>query len=139
MVECRRSSSGRSSQYILTLAGTELEPVIHAIGVWGQRWVRSRMDAQDLDASFLMWDIRRNIRTEHLPSKRTVVYFEFGDAKKGMKCWWLVAENGEVDLRLEDPGHEVDLAVFSDLRCFTQNWMGDISLAAARSAGRVKL
>ena len=139
IIERHSGSNGRSNEYRLTPAGTELEPVIQAVGVWGQRWVRSRMDKMDLDASFLMWDIRRNIRTAKLPAKRTVVYFEFKDAKKGMNRWWLVVENSEVDLCLEDPGHDIDLLVITDLRCLTRIWMGDIDLATARAAGSVKL
>jgi DNA-binding HxlR family transcriptional regulator len=139
IVECRRGKDGRSSDYSLSMAGAELQPLIRAVGVWGQRWVRNRMTEQDLDAGLLMWDIHRNIQTGQLPAKRTVVHFEFADAKKGMKHWWLVVENGEVDLCLEDPGYEVDLAVSSDLQSFTRIWMGDISLASARASGKVKL
>jgi len=139
IVACSRGADGRSSEYTLKLAGSELEPVIQAFGIWGQRWVRDRMNEEDLDAGLLMWDIHRNIRTEALPGNRIVVYFEFTDAKKGMKRWWLVIENGEVDLCLKDPGHDIDLAVFTDLHCFTRIWMGDVSLAAARSSGKVRL
>jgi len=139
IIECRRGADGRSTQYKLTPAGAELEPVINAFGVWGQRWVRNRMIEDDLDASLLMWDIRRNIQVDRLPPGRTVVYFEFADAKKGMKRWWLVVQNGEVDLCLEDPGHEIGLAVFADLSCFTRVWMGDLDFASARSTGGVRL
>jgi DNA-binding HxlR family transcriptional regulator len=139
IVECARGEDGRSSAYKLTLAGAELEAIIRAVGIWGQRWVRNRMHEDDLDASLLMWDMRRCIKTEALPATRTVIYFEFPDAKRGMKRWWLVVENGEVDLCLEDPGHDIDVAVFTDLHCFTQIWMGDLSLAFARSTGKVRL
>jgi DNA-binding HxlR family transcriptional regulator len=139
LIECHRGTDGRSSEYRLTSAGAELEPLIRGVGVWGQRWVRNRITEQDLDAGLLMWDIRRNIQTEQLLAERTVVYFEFADAKKGMRRWWLVVENGEVDLCLKDPGHEIDLTVSSDLQSFTRIWMGDISLASARASGRVKL
>ena len=139
IIECRRSSSGRSSEYKLTPAGAELEPIIQSFGIWGQRWVRNRIQEDDLDAGFLMWDIRRNIQTDQLPRRQTVIYFEFSDAKKGMKRWWLVVEDGEVDLCIDDPGREIDLAVFTDLGCFTRVWMGDIDLASARSAGTVRL
>lgn len=131
--------SNRSHAYRLTPAGEELRPLIMQIGTWGQRWARSRMAADDLDASFLMWDIRRNIRTDRLPAKRTVISFEFPDAKQAMKHWWLVVDAGEVDLCLDDPGHEVDLAVVTKLRTMTQIWMGDVSLTAARARGLVKL
>jgi putative sterol carrier protein len=139
IIACHRAKDGRSSEYHLTMAGAELEPLVRAVGVWGQRWVRNRMTEQDLDASLLMWDIRRNIQTEQFPAKQTVIYFEFADAKKGMRRWWLVVESGEVDLCLEDPGLEIDLAVSSDLQCFTRIWMGDISLASARASGSIKI
>src|SRR5215813_13889904 len=67
---------GRSADYRLTPAGEELRPLINQLGTWGQRWSRSRMTADDLDASFLMWDIRRNLRTRSLPSQRTTIAFE---------------------------------------------------------------
>lgn len=139
LIECQRAKDSRSSEYKLTVAGAELRPLILAVGVWGQRWVRNRLTEQDLDAGLLMWDIHRNIQTEQLPAKRTVIYFEFADAKKGMRCWWLVIEKGEVDLCLEDPGHEIDLSVVAGLQCFTRIWMGDVSLASARARGEVKL
>jgi len=139
IIECRRSADGRSSEYKLKPAGAELEPVINAFGIWGQRWVRNRMNEDDLDASFLMWDIRRNIQVDRLPPGQTVVYFEFAEAKKGMKRWWLVVQDGDVDLCLEDHGHEIGLAVFADLGCFTRVWMGDLDLASACSTGKVKL
>lgn len=134
IIECRRSANRRSTEYRLTAAGTELEPVMQVFGTWGQRWVRNRLRERDLDAGLLMWDIRRNIRMEYLPCARTVIYFELAGAKKGMLRWWLVIENGEVDLCLMDPGHQVDLAVFSELSCLTRVWMGDIELQSARSS-----
>jgi DNA-binding HxlR family transcriptional regulator len=131
--------SGRSHQYRITAAGEELRPLIVQLGTWGQRWSRSRMSADDLDASFLMWDIRRNVRSKELPQGRTVIAFEFHDAKKGMKYWWLVVQNRQVDLCLDDPGHEVDITLASSLRTMTQIWMGDLSLDQARARGLLKI
>ena len=129
---------GGAYEYHLTAAGEELRPLLTHLGTWGQRWSRSNMDAQDLDASFLMWDIRRNVHTDMLP-ERAVVFFEFPDAKKGMRHWWLVVAEGEVDLCLEDPGLEVDITMVTSLRIMTQIWMGDISLDQARARGLLKL
>jgi DNA-binding HxlR family transcriptional regulator len=132
-------ASRRSYEYRLTDAGQELKPLIMQLGTWGQRWSRSRMGADDLDASFLMWDIRRNLHLDELPRERVVINFEFPDAKKGMRQWWLVADDGEVDLCLDDPGHEVDVCLTSSLRTMTQVWMGDLSLAQARRTGLLKI
>jgi DNA-binding HxlR family transcriptional regulator len=134
-----RVAPGDSPVYRLTEAGHELRPLIMQLGTWGQRWSRSRMQADDLDASFLMWDIRRNVHTDKLPRQRIIVYFEFPDAKKGMKDWWLVIEEGDVDLCLEDPGHDVDIAIVTSLRTMTQIWMGDLSFAVARAKGLLKV
>ncbi len=134
-----RSPSGHSWEYHLTSAGEELRPLIVQIGTWGQRWSRSRMTADDLDASFLMWDIRRNVHVDRLPRERVVIFFEFPDAKKGMKNWWLVVDSGEVDLCLDDPGYDVDVTLSSNLRTMTQIWMGDMSLAQARAKGLLKV
>jgi DNA-binding HxlR family transcriptional regulator len=130
---------GHSHHYRVSTAGEELRPLIIQLGTWGQRWSRSRMTADDLDASFLMWDIRRNVQVDKLPPERTVIHFEFPDAKKGMRQWWLVVEEGEVDLCLEDPGHEADIMLTSSLRTMTQVWMGDISLIQARANGLLKV
>ena len=130
---------GHTYQYRVNAAGEELRPLILQLGTWGQRWSRSKMNVDDLDASFLMWDIRRNVHVNKLPQERVVIYFEFPDAKKGMKYWWLVVEEGEVDLCLEDPGHEVDVTLSSSLRTMTQVWMGDMSLDQARAKGLLKV
>jgi hypothetical protein len=134
-----QEGSGRSCEYRLTEAGQELRPLIMQLGTWGQRWSRSRMSSDDLDASFLMWDIRRNLHLDRLPPQRVVIKFEFPDARRGMRQWWLVADSGEVDLCLDDPGHETDVCVHGSLRAMTQVWMGDLSLARARHDGLLKV
>ncbi|HWQ40257.1 MAG TPA: helix-turn-helix domain-containing protein [Burkholderiales bacterium] len=132
-------SSTVTPEYHLTPAGEELRPLILQLGTWGQRWSRSTMAANDLDASFLMWDIRRNVRADKLPERRTVIYFEYPDAKKTMRRWWLVVDRGEVDLCLEDPGFEVDVMIGASLATMTRVWMGDLPLGEARAAGLVKI
>src|SRR3974377_285216 len=40
-------------EYHLTEAGRELNPVVEAFGIWGQRWVATELSLQHLDASLL--------------------------------------------------------------------------------------
>src|SRR5260370_521545 len=47
------------SEYQLTAAGRELEPLVQAFGIWGQRWVDSKLSLPPRDAALLMWAIRR--------------------------------------------------------------------------------
>lgn len=135
----RVASPGRGSwEYRVTEAGVQLKPFLHIAGEWGQRWVRSQLLRHELHPSTLMWDIHRFINTEHLPRKRTVIYFEFEDLRR-MKKWWLVIEKGVVDVCLDDPGHDVDLSVYTDLRTLTEIFMGDLPLRLARSSERITL
>ena len=67
-----------------------------------------------------------------------MVYIEFSDVKR-MKRWWMVIENGAVDLCLEDPGHEIDVAIYADLLTLTQIYIGDLTINRARSLGKIKV
>jgi DNA-binding HxlR family transcriptional regulator len=129
----------RSYEYRLTPAGEELRPLVAQLGTWGQRWTRSRMNAEDLDASLLMWDIRRNLHVEKLTQQQVVIAFVFPDAAKGMKQWWLVVDDGQVDLCLQDPGREIDVSITTKLRTMTRIWMGDVSLREARAQGMLEV
>ncbi len=138
-VIARVASPARGSwEYQLTEAGTSLKPFVDLAGEWGQRWVRSQLLRQELHPSTLMWDIHRFIKADHLPTSRTVIYFEFTGLRR-MKCWWLVIEKGEVDVCLDDPGHDVDVSVYADLRTLTEIFMGDLPLGRAISNERITL
>jgi DNA-binding HxlR family transcriptional regulator len=119
--------------YYLTEAGEALRPIIMALGEWGHRYVRSNFEHQDLDPSLLMWDIRRNARAEHLPTKRTVIEFVFTDQPRADRCWWLLKEpgSGELDLCLQHPGYDVDLTITTDLATMTRIWLGNLDIPVA--------
>lgn len=127
-------------EYHLTKAGHELEPIVEAFGVWGQRWVDKEVSLQNLDAQLLMWDMRRNLNIDPMPDGRSVVQFQYPDQPAATRHWWLVVEPNEgVDLCSLDPGHDVDLYVASDLRTMTAIWMGYETLRSAVSARKVIL
>ena len=67
-----------------------------------------------------------------------MVRFHDATAPKGARDWWLICENGQTDLCLEDPGHEVDLEVFASLRAMTAVWTCQISFRDAERAGEIK-
>lgn len=122
----RRTGTGTKTAYELTPAGEELRPIIVALGHWGARWIGSRLVPGQLDAGFLMWDVRRFARLEKFPTnRRTVIYFRFLDARPRERHWWLVVENGAADLCRDDPGHELTLEVESSVRALTEVWTGD--------------
>jgi DNA-binding HxlR family transcriptional regulator len=139
VIERRPTLSGHGSEYHLTDAGRELEPLIMAMGEWGARWARSQLAPEDLDVTLLMWDMRRTVRPAHFPSRRVVVAFEFTNVPQSKRRWWLVSEAEEADLCMTDPGHEVDLFVHTDLRTMTAIWTGDLPFEAALESGALEV
>lgn len=125
-------------EYHMTRRGRDLGPVVEAVGFWGQKWVEAKLTLRNLDASLLMWDMRRNLNPTPLPPGRTVIQFLYRELPASKRSWWLVVEpQGDVDLCWSDPGFEVDLYVATDLRTMTAIWMGLTTVA--REARKVAL
>lgn len=125
----RRERCGAVWEYRLTPAGEELRPIVLALGHWGARWIGSRLKRDQLDAGFLMWDIRRFAQLDEFPIGRTVIFFELTDARSGERRWWLVVDRARdganADLCRDDPGHELTLIVESSVLALTEVWTGD--------------
>ncbi len=134
-----RRDARRGREYRLTEAGRALGPVVTQLGTWGQRWYRSHFGAGELDVGVLMWDMRCTVDQLRFPKARTVVQFTFVGAKPGEREWWLVNEDGEVDLCPVDPELGVDLLVTTDLRTMTRVWMGEESVEFARRTRQLEL
>lgn len=130
---------GGGSVYKLTAAGEELRPVIEMLGAWGHRWARSNLSGEDLDAGLLMWDIRRSVDPSMFPAHRVVVEFNYTDAPQGAGQWWLVSENNDVDLCLNDHGYDVDVVITSSLKAMTEVWICDQRFDDAVKNGDIKV
>ena len=131
----------RGHRYRLTEAGKEFGPVIDQLGTWGQRWT-VRFERRNLDPGLLMWNVRRRIAQELLPSQRVVARFRFRGVPahhRGFRTYWLLLEREQVDLCVEDPGFDVDLDVDADLAAMARVWLGDMPFEAALRTGRVQL
>jgi DNA-binding HxlR family transcriptional regulator len=127
-------------EYHLTDAGRDLQPVVEAFGVWGQRWVDAELSLQRLDVGLLMWDMRRSLDLSPLPQRRSTIQFLYPALPASRRSWWLVVDpRAPVDLCSVDPGLDVDLFVTVDLRTMTAIWMGLDSVRAATASGRLVL
>ena len=127
-------------EYGLTEAGQELQPLIESFGKWGQRWIPSKLSLDQLDAQLLMWDMRRGLKFDPPPPRRLVIQFQYPDAPKRDRGWWLIVEPGHpIDLCSVDPGHDVDLYVTCPLRTMTAIWMGIETVREARESDRLML
>lgn len=129
-----------TSEYQLTRAGRELQPIVEAFGVWGQRWVDSDLSLEHLDPQLLMWDMRRNLDTSPMPEKRSVIQFVYPELPAAQRSYWLVVEtDGKVDLCSVDPGFDVDLYVSGSLRAMTAIWMGLETVRNAVKTDQIKV
>ena len=64
-----RVHGASANEYRLTAAGEELRPIVMALGHWGARWIGSRLQPGQLDAGFLMWDVRRFVQLERISAR----------------------------------------------------------------------
>jgi DNA-binding HxlR family transcriptional regulator len=129
----------KTIEYRLTQAGEELRDIVMSIGNWGQRWVESQLSLKNLDASLLMWDMRRRLNPTPLPPGRCTLKFYFPDAKPAQQNWWLVIDNGNVDLCGFDPGYDINLYISGSLKAMTAIWMGLTSVKEQVARGELEL
>ncbi len=133
-------SGGKASHiYSLSPAGLELRPIVELLGAWGHRWAPSKLNKIDLDAGLLMWDMRRTIDPAIFPKRRIVVQFEYCDAPKEARDWWLVAEKGAIDLCLNDQGFDVDIMIKCSLKAMTEVWVCQKRFRDAVKNGDIKV
>lgn len=131
---------GQGYEYLLTPAGEALRPIIEAMGVWAQRWGSEQIAPEDLDDALLMWGMRRRVNLEAVPPQKLVLQLDFQGLTKGRKThrsWWLVIEDGEVDVCQKNPGFEVDVLISANLNVFTHVWMGYTDLNVALKQGTI--
>lgn len=130
---------GAVSEYRLTQAGRELEPIVMGLGTWGQRWVKRKLRVEELDPVLLMWDVRRRLDPAALPSEPTVVMFWFRDLAAKRSRYWLRIAGSEVDLCLTNPGYDVDLSIETTLRTMVEVWRGELEVKQALHTGKLEL
>ena len=139
IIETRATAQPGIVEYHLTPAGQDLKSIVMSLGTWGQRWVETQLSLKNLDPSLLMWDMRRNLDCTPMPSRRATIQFHYAELPASRQFYWLVIEDGVVDLCAVDPGYEIDLFVECSLRTMTAIWMGLTSVHAELDAGRLEL
>ena len=67
------------SEYLLTDAGRELEPIVFGLGAWGAQWTFGEPDPDELDPELLVWWMHTRLDTSGLPGRRHVLHIRFTD------------------------------------------------------------
>jgi len=138
IVECRKDDAGNGFSYILTGAGRDLKPILAGISEWGQRWARD-IRPDDLDPGWLVWNIHRRLDTASMPGGKTVIQIVFSDVPASQRNFWLVHENGDVEVCLKPPGADADISMTTSVRVLAEVWRGIRDIKPALSAGQIQL
>lgn len=127
---------GHGSLYEPTEAGLALEPVLNALGVWGEMWMEVR--PVHTEPSIVLWSwCEVYLRRDLLPERRVVVRFNFEYRGKPDVAWLLI-ENGEAELCASDPAFGDDLVVdINDPMALARWHLGHIKWGAALRAGGI--
>ncbi len=138
IVEREPGEGKKRVHYKLTDAGRDLEDIITSLAIWGHNWARDN-DLDDLDLGFLAWSMSLRIDTDRMPPGRTVLQFEFSGAPTDFQRFWLVNDDGKIEMCFKHPGFETDLLVSADLRLFVQTWRGFRDIEEEIRARRIRL
>ena len=133
----RTGTVGERTECHLTPAGQELQAVIDVIGGWGARWAFGVPRPNELDPVVLLWWMKRRVRRDRLPSRRTVIQFDFHGARTG--SYWLLLTAADVSVCLQHPHFETDVLVDADIAAFYRVWLGRVPLGEALRQRSVRL
>lgn len=141
IIETVSSQTGSGREYRLTESGRELFPILDAMGVWAQKWLRRDIvDDRNLDPDVLMWEVRRTVLNAGTNRHgRRVVQFRLDGVPVAKRFYWLVLEPEEVDICVRDPGFDVDLWVQAHLRTMIEVWLGHRTLASTLRDESIRL
>jgi len=136
IIEVRSKPHGRGSFYEPTAAGQALEPVLTALGVWGDHWMDVRPEHSDPAVALWTW-CQVYLRRDRLPDQRVVVRFEFVYRGRPETAWLLI-ERRDAELCAFDPGFGDDVVVtIKDPLTFARWHLGHIDWATALRSGGV--
>jgi DNA-binding HxlR family transcriptional regulator len=123
------------SEYRLTAAGRELEPIVFGLGSWGAKWTFGEPVPDELDPDVLVWWMHTRLDTSMLPGSRQVLHIRFTDERR---AFWVVVEAGDPSVCFTDPGFEIDVTITSDVSSLYQVWLGRLPMDAAVRSGRLE-
>jgi DNA-binding HxlR family transcriptional regulator len=131
------TANGHAVEYHLTPAGRQLQTVVDVLGTWGAQWAFGDPQPDELDPLLLVWWMQRRVNVHLLPSRRTVVQFDFRGERTGR--YWLVLDPADVSVCLQPPGFDIDLLVSADIAALYRVWFGRTTLAEALRERSIEL
>jgi hypothetical protein len=91
---------------------------------WSQEWLHMEPSLENIDADHLFWSLRRTARPHPSLPSPFVVHIFLSDQSKSKQNAWLIFEDDEVELCINDHGFEVDVQVEALSKSLTQVYLG---------------
>ena len=135
--KCRNDGGRRSTEYVLTEAGNELQNVINSLLIWGTTWAFSDPREEDLDPLLLMWWMKTRVNLVQLPPERITIQFDFHAPKSD--TYWLVLSRDNVEICVTDPGFDLTLRVLANLESFFKVWLGKLNYDTALQNDHIQI
>lgn len=137
LIERLRDERDKTAGYELTPAGNDLAFVLAALTDWVNRWVMDDPTPAELDPRLLLLWFSRVVDPSNFGGERFVAEFQMIGPSPGRS--WIVVEDSEVSLCLDDPCVDIDLWVTADTAALYQVFMGRQPLMAAVADDLVEL
>lgn len=137
VIEMWPSPTGRGSEYHLTAAGKDLEPVIDALGRWAIEWLFDDLHPEEVDPVTLTWWMHRRINREDLPSGRVVIEFDYTAPER--RTLWMVLDRGEASVCIQHPGFDSDVIVKTTTPALAEVFQGYDSWNHAVSTKTIRI
>jgi DNA-binding HxlR family transcriptional regulator len=137
VVELWPSPTGRGSEYHLTPAGKDLEPVVMALGRWAIEWMFDELHPEEIDPVNLVWWMHRRIDGAQLPPRRVVIELSFTEPTR--QVIWMVLDRGEASVCVQHPGFDPDLVVSTTTATLSQVFNGYQTWSKALAGGAIRV
>lgn len=137
VVELWPSPTGRGSEYHLTPAGKDLEPVVMALGRWAIEWMFDELHPEEIDPVNLVWWMHRRVDAVRLPPRRVVIELSFTEPTR--QVIWMVLDRGEASVCVQHPGFDPDLVVSTTTAALSQVFNGYQTWSKALAVGAISV
>jgi DNA-binding HxlR family transcriptional regulator len=134
IVERRPGPGGKGIVYELTEAGEALEPVIQALGIWGERW--TELTAEHFDAIRVLATVCQALQPEDMPDRPVSVRFELDGPGKPRRLW-LLMDRPHAELCTKPVGVQDDAVVRTSTEWLTKWIARRITLGQAMHSGLI--
>ncbi len=140
LVHREKSADGGRYDYFTTPVADKLKDLVYRLGEWAYENIEADIELSNLDAKFLMWNIRRKINTLELPKRKVTIQFIIHNPPEETTNYWLISKpDTESDLCFSDPGLNVDLFLTCNLESLSAAWIGQSNFDREIRDGRITL